>query len=179
MTDAGTDAGEFILIGKVAKPHGVRGEVKIYPFSGQPENFSAYRSICITGGDSKQDKLPVEIEKSRAQGKYALLKLAGCSTREDAERLTGSEVWLARSELPELDSTEYYWLELEGKRVISEDGLELGTITAIFETGAHDILQVESNSGEYLIPFHEDFVVSLDGMKVVMKLPPGLLEING
>lgn len=178
MTDAGKDAGEFILIGKIAKPHGVRGEIKVYPYSGQPENFSDYRSIWLAGDDGTRDLLPVAIEKRRVQGKFALLKLAGCSTREDAENLTGKEVWLARTELPELGNSEYYWLELVGKKVATEDGLELGKVTAVFETGAHDILHVDSKNGEYLIPFHEDFIVSLDKVKVVLSLPPGLLDIN-
>ena len=79
MTAAGIDTGKFILLGKISKPHGIRGEIKIYPYSGQPENFLAYRNIFVARGE--QDEMQeFAVEKSRVQGKLAMVKLAGCST---------------------------------------------------------------------------------------------------
>lgn len=177
MDYAGIDTGEFVLLGKVSKPHGIRGEIKIYPYSGQPENFHAYREVFIAQS-SKRELVRYAIEKCRVQGKLALLKLAGCSTRLDAEELVGSEIWLRREDLPEPDDTEYYWLDLEDKKVVTEDGRELGKVTAIFDTGAHDIITVTGNGREYLIPVHESFVVRVDENEIVLRLPPGLLDIN-
>lgn len=177
MASAGTDAGEFVLLGKVTKPHGIRGEVKIYPYSGQPENFLHYSKVFIDQ-ISSSDLVPYVIRKSRVQGKLAVVELAGCSTRNDAEELAGREIWLMHDDLPELDDTEYYWLDLENKRVVTEDGLELGTVTEIIETGAHDIINVAGPDQEYLIPVHEHFVLRIDENEVVLRLPPGLLDIN-
>jgi len=177
MVAAGGDAGEFILIGKVAKPHGVRGEIKVYPYSGQPENFQAYVRIFV-GWEKDRDLHPYAIEQCRVQGKLALLKLAGCTSREVAEEMVGREIWLHRNDLAELEDTEYYWLDLEGKKVITEDGLELGKVTAIYETGAHDIISVTGRDEEYLIPVHKDFIVRIDETEVVLSPPPGLLDIN-
>lgn len=177
MISAGTDTGEFVLLGKVSKPHGIRGEVKIYPYSGQPENFLAYGKVFIDQNSNKE-LVPYAVESCRVQGKLALLKLVACSTRENAEKLVGREIWLRREDLPELDDTEYYWLDLEDKRVVTEDGRELGKVTAIFDTGAHDIITVSGNGHEYLIPVHESFVVRIDKNEIVLRLPPGLLDIN-
>lgn len=177
MVSAGTETGEFILLGKVAKPHGIRGEIKVYPYSGQPENFNAYRKVFMAS-DSGRELLPYAVEQSRVQGKLAVLKLTGCSTREDAQNLVGREIWLLRRDLPPPDDSEYYWLDLENKQVVTEDGQELGKVAAIFATGAHDIISVTGSGREYLIPVHEEFIVRIDDVKVVLRLPPGLLDIN-
>jgi 16S rRNA processing protein RimM len=173
----GAETGKFILLGKVAKPHGIHGEVKIYPYSGQPENFTAYSRIFIAGGSSNE-LAPYAIEKSRVQGKLALLKLADCSSRQAAEDLVGKEIWLQREDLPELVDSEYYWLDLEGKMAVTEDGRKLGEVTAIFATGAHDVMSVSGSDGEYLIPVLERFIVRIDEFEVVLNVPPGLLDIN-
>ncbi|MDW7772055.1 MAG: ribosome maturation factor RimM [Desulfobulbaceae bacterium] len=178
MDAAGADAGDFILLGKISKPHGTRGELKIYPYSRQPENFMAYSRIWVAPDSGDKEFIPYVVEQSRVQGKLALLKLAGCSTREDAEELVGSEIWLRRKDLPDLNEAEYYWLDLKDKKAVTEDGRELGKITAIFETGGHDILSVTGSSREYLIPVHEEFIVRIEEFEVVLKLPPGLLEMN-
>jgi len=178
MDSAGADTGKYILLGKVAKPHGIRGEIKIYPYSGQPENFYDYHEVFLLR-DTGCDLIAYNVEKCRVQGKFVLLKLTGCSARKDAELLVGSEIWLRRRDLPELGGAEYYWLELEGKQAITEDGRLLGKITGIYGTGAHDIISVTGHGREYLIPIHEEFIVRLDKSEVILKLPPGLLDING
>lgn len=177
MVSAGTGAGEYIVLGKVSKPHGIRGEIKIYPYSGQPENFLAYSRVFITA-DAGSGLIPYAVEQCRVQGKLAVLKLTGCTTREDAEQLVGREIRLRREDLPEPDDTEYYWLDLENKKAVTEEGRELGTVTAIYQTGAHDIIGVTGSGHEYLIPVHEEFIVRIDENEVVLKLPPGLLEMN-
>ena len=177
MTSAGTDTGDFILLGKVTKPHGIRGEVKVYPFSGQPENFLHYREVFFALRE-EGERIPYTVEKCRVQGNQVLLQLKGCSTRSEAEELVGRQVWLDSQDLPELEKDEYYWHDFVGKRVITEDGNELGKVTGILETGAHDILAVNDQNNEYLIPVIDTFLISYDDNEVVLKLPPGLLDIN-
>jgi 16S rRNA processing protein RimM len=177
MTAAGHDTGDFILLGKVTKPHGIRGEVKVYPYSEQPENFLAYRKVFVASG-SGDEWIPYSIEKSRVQGKLVLLKLSGCSTRNAAEELVGMEIQLHRDELPEPADNEYYWLDFEGKQAVTDKGRILGRVTGIITTGAHDILAVSGDRQEYLIPVQESFIVRYDKNRVVLSLPPGLLDIN-
>ena len=176
MTSAGSDTGDFILLGKVTKPHGIRGEVKVYPYSGQPENFLDYREVFFTFNEG--ERIPYTVEKSRVQGKLVILKLKECTTRNQAEEMIGHEIWLNKNDLADLDDDEYYWHDLVGKRVATKDGDRIGTIKGILETGAHDILAIEDQGREYLVPFNEAFVVTVDDTEVVLDLPPGLLEIN-
>ena len=91
MAPAGVNTGEYVLLGKVTKPHGIRGEVKIFPFSGQPENFLEYEEI-ILAPEGSEKRVPYRIIKARVQGKQALVQLEGCSTRTDAESLVGWQV---------------------------------------------------------------------------------------
>ena len=177
MAAGGIAAGEFVLLGKITKPHGIRGEVKVYPFSGQPENFLNYRNILLATENS-EERIPYGIDKARVQGKLVLLQLSGCTTRNEAEALVGRQVWLRRRDLPDLEDDEFYLLELEGKNVVTSDGLELGKVTGVLATAGHDILAITGKQQEYLIPVEKSFIVRIGDKEVVLEVPPGLLEIN-
>ncbi|GAB4338551.1 MAG: ribosome maturation factor RimM [Desulfobulbaceae bacterium] len=174
---SGTAADELVLLGKVTKPHGIRGEVKMYPYSGRPENFLQYREVLL-GTEQDPQRIPYGIEKARVQGKQVLLKLEGCETRAQADSLAGMQVWLRKSDLPELNEDEFYLLELEGKRVVTTGGRQLGRVAAVLETAAHDILSIRDGRREYLVPVREGLVVRLGEDEVVLDVPPGLLDIN-
>jgi 16S rRNA processing protein RimM len=177
MTRTGIAAGDFILLGKITRPHGIRGEVKMLPYSGLPENFLHYREIFI-GSEGSEKRIPYTIEHCRSQGGMVLLRMNGCIDRGQAEALAGMEVWLRRRDLPEPGQDEFYLIDLIGKRAVTVDNRVVGEITGILETGAHDILSVAGDSHEYLIPLRSEFIVSFDDHEVLLRLPPGLLEIN-
>ncbi|MCL7489640.1 MAG: ribosome maturation factor RimM [Desulfobulbaceae bacterium] len=177
MAAGGINAGEFVLLGKITKPHGIRGEVKVYPFSGQPENFLNYKNILL-GMEDSEERIPYRIDKARIQGKMVLLQLRDCTTRNEAESLVGRQVWLRRSDLPAPEEDEFYLLELEGKNVVTIDGQELGRVTGVLATAGHDILTVTGMRHEYLIPVEKSFIVRIDDKEVVLDVPPGLLDIN-
>ncbi len=177
MTVAGTAAGEYVLLGKVAQPHGIRGEIKVYPYSGQQDNFLGYKKIFLAAGEDEA-WIPYTVESSRVQGQLALLKLSGVTSRNDAELLVGRAVWLRRRDLPRLKKGEYYWSDLVGKRAVTDEGRELGRVKSVMATAAHDILTVTDQGQEYLIPLNDEFLVRLDENEVVLNLPPGLLEMN-
>ena len=174
---AGTAAGEFVLLGRITKPHGIRGEVKVYLFSSQPENFLNYQDILL-GTEDNEDRIPYKVIKARVQGKQVLVQLESCTTRTEAESLVGWQVWVHYNDLPELDSDEFYLLELEGKKVVTTDGLELGMVTGVLDTAAHDILVITGIDHEYLIPVQKEFFVQIGDEEVLIDVPPGLLEIN-
>lgn len=174
---AGRAAGETVLLGRITKPHGIRGEVKVHPFSGRPENFLQYRNVLL-GPEEGGDRIPYRIEQARVQGKQVLLQLSGCTDRNGAEALVGRQVWLRREDLPAPDDDEFYLLDLEGKRVVTADGLQLGQVTGFLETSAHDILIITGKSQEYLVPVQKGFIVTIGDDEVVLDVPPGLLDIN-
>jgi len=176
VSAAGT-AGETVLLGRITKPHGIRGEVKVHPFSGRPENFLHYREILL-GPEKREQRIPYRIEKARVQGRQVLLQLSGCDDRNRAESLVGWQVWLRREDLPAPGEDEFYLLELEGKRVVTTGGDELGQVTGVMETAAHDILLITGRSREYLVPVQKGFIVRIGDDEVVLDVPPGLLDIN-
>ena len=170
---------DFVIIGEVVKPHGIRGEVKVYLYSERPENLKQHKKIILQeSAGSGTEKY--NVVKSREQGKLAILRLEGVGTREAAEALQGSKIWLDKADFPELNSDEYYWHQLEGLRVMTEAGQELGRVTNIFNTTAHDIMVVTGAGNEFMIPVKGDIIRDIDeqGGKITISPPPGLLEIN-
>jgi 16S rRNA processing protein RimM len=114
---------------------------------------------------------PVELQEARLYGSGILLKLGGYDDRDAVTRLVGCELAIRREQLPALAPGEYYWLELEGLRVLTVDGLELGRVERLFETGANDVIVV-AGERERLIPFiRGDVVKRID-------LEQGLIEVD-
>jgi 16S rRNA processing protein RimM len=167
------------LIGEIVKPHGIRGEVKAYLYSEQPENLKQYKKIVLQEPAGSGTET-YSIIKSREQGKLAILQLENVGTREAAEALQGSRIWVNKVDFPTLDSDEYYWHQLKGLIVMTETGQELGRVTKIFNTTAHDIMVVSGAGHEFMIPVKDDIIRNIDeqGGKIVISPPPGLLEIN-
>ena len=167
----------MLLIGKVLKPHGIKGELKILPFSGNPDELLGVDEICLGG---KLDSLTYKVEKARSQGKFLVLKLVGVGDRNTSDTLIGLEAWVSQEILPELAPDEFYWYEMEGLEVSTVDGRLLGRVTSLLDTGAHDVLVIKGAGGEYLVPAINEIIVNVDqqARTLVIDPPPGLLEIN-
>ncbi|HHD56415.1 MAG TPA: 16S rRNA processing protein RimM, partial [Desulfobulbaceae bacterium] len=170
---------DFILLGKVSKAHGIRGEVKIYPYSGHPEQFAAVYRRLYLAMDKESPPVLYEVEHSRVQGKQVLIKLANCLDRTAAEQLAGFLVYAQSQDLPKLSKEEFYLHELEGKELMDTAGNVLGFSSHIITAGAQDLLLVRHGDKEYMVPIVRDFIVAIEKERVVLDLPPGLMEING
>ena len=170
---------DLVMIGEIVKPHGIRGEVKVYSYSERPENFKHYKKIVLQEPAGSGTEI-YKVVKSREQGKLAILQLEGVASREAAEALQGSTVWLKKADFPKLDSDEYYWHQLEGLLVLTESGQELGKVSKLFSTSAHDIMVVTGAGHEYMIPVNGDIIRKIDEQegKIIISPPAGLLEIN-
>jgi len=179
IIDVGVAHGGQIAVGKVAKAHGIKGELKVYPFSGRPDDFRGYRLLTLVEPVQGLARA-YEVEQCRPLGNLVLLQLAGLSGRSAAEGLRGWEVRIDREFLPVLGAATFYWHDLVGLPVLSDTGQELGLVTSILVTPAHDILVITGAGGEYLIPVVAECVVGLapDGKVLLVTPPPGLLEMN-
>jgi len=170
---------DLVMIGEVVKPHGIRGEIKVYVFSEKPRNFKQYKEIFLqgpTGGSTESFK----VVKSREQGKLAILQLENVGTRETAEDLQGCIILINKADLPVLDSDEYYWQQLNGLLVVTDAGQEIGRVTKLFNTTAHDIMVVTGMGQEFMIPVQGNIIKEIDeqGGIIIISPPPGLLDIN-
>ncbi|MCB2183850.1 MAG: ribosome maturation factor RimM [Desulfobulbaceae bacterium] len=168
-----------VAIGKITKPHGIKGELKVFPYSGSAENFAFYTRFFLFCSGEENGRW-FDIHKVRSQGRFAVVSLEGVKDRNASESLTGCEVWVARHEMPELPEDEFYWQDLLGLDVLTVDGEQLGKVSDLLSTGAHDILVVKGAGREYMIPALDEFVVEIDEESgtIQVDLPDGLLEMN-
>ena len=173
------DLDNFVLVGRVSKPHGIKGELKIFPYSGHPEDFTFFKEVLLLQRDKSEGKA-FTVTRSRGQGKFAILKLDGVEGRDASESFSGQEVWTRMEMLPPLEDDEFYWHEMVGLQVVTDAGRQLGTVTSLFTSGAQDILVITGTGQEYLIPAQNEFIVTLDNETntLVVSPPAGLLEIN-
>lgn len=178
MNNAGGQVKSFVLLGKVVKAHGIRGEVKIYSFAEAAENLNGYKKFYMSADDG-DTHMAYTAKSVRAQGGGAIVSLKECVNRNQAEMLVGQGVWVDIDDLPELDDGEFYLHSLQGKQAVTVEGQNLGKIVSVIAGRGQDLLSIQSDDKEYLIPFVSDFIVEHGDDEIVFSLPPGLLEING
>ncbi|TWI58743.1 16S rRNA processing protein RimM [Pseudomonas duriflava] len=156
---------DLVVLGKIVSVYGVRGEVKVYSFTDPLDNLLDYPNwILRREGNVRY----MSVASGRLHGKVLTAKLKGLDDREEARALAGFEICIPRSELPDLDEGDYYWYQLEGLRVINQDGQWLGMIDHMLETGSNDVMVVKPCTGslddrERLLPYIlEQYVLSID-----------------
>lgn len=178
MTDTFSfPADRYILIGKVGKPHGLHGEVRLHLYSGQPENVHSYGHLVLVSTAGRLSP-SLQVATCRTQGKAAIVGFESIVGRESAEGLVGMGVLLDRQDLPKAGDGELYWYQFDGLQVVTSDGRALGRVQKIFSNGAQDILVVGEGNQEYLIPILDSIIVRRTDEELVVAPPPGLLEIN-
>jgi 16S rRNA processing protein RimM len=163
--------GRRILLGRVAGAFGVRGEVKLLSWTDPRDALFRYQPWTLRTGDAERE---VEGVRGRDTGKLVIARFPGVDTREQAEALAGTEIWVPREHLPPPGPGEYYWVDLEGLKVETTEGVVLGTVSHLFETGANDVMVVAGDR-QRLVPFVTgQYIVSVDfgAGKVVVDWDP-------
>jgi 16S rRNA processing protein RimM len=148
----------MVVMARVAGPFGVKGWVKLQVFTERVDGLLDY-PVWWIGQDGGWE--PVEVEQGAAHGAALVARLKGIDDREQAAVLRGRDVAVPRAELPPNEEGEYYWTDLEGLRVGNLQGEALGMVTGLLETGASQVLVVQSER-ERLIPFVSAVVKSVD-----------------
>lgn len=140
------DSKEKILLGHVTGVVGLQGWVKVHSDTNPRDNITGYKHWWLKQSDHwKQWK----VTSGRPQGKTIVAKLEGVSTPEEAAVLIGSTIAVDRAEMPALASGEYYWADLTGMLVRTIDGIEIGPVVRLFETGANDVVIVSDQRPDY------------------------------
>ena len=189
----------FVVVGEVIRAKGVRGELLVRPTTASIERFLSLRSVWIgkTGREADpqaERQIPREeareaegqssrrnflVERSKIQGELALVKLGGIDSREEAVELGGLALEIPRSEVPPHPEGEHYMFELVGMKVTRTDGIELGAVAEVMETGSNIVYVVKSRDGkETLIPATRDVVEKLDyeNSEILVRPVPGLFD---
>lgn len=162
--------GRLVIIGRAARPFGVKGELKITPYT---QSFEAFeRSATLVFDHESRTIRSLRIHKGAV-----LVLLEGVNSPEEAQGLVGSLVKTDRENLPPKEEDEYYWFELIDLQVITTSGESLGRVTGLMETGANDVLHVEGPRGEVLLPLIDEVVLEIDieGGRMVVDPLEGLI----
>ncbi len=161
-------AKDRVVIGRAGAPHGVRGELRIFPLTDYPERFQGMERVYVG-----EDLLP--ITGVRYQNEKILLRFAGFDSREKAAALTGRFLSVDRAEAVPLAEGEYYTFDIIGLAVSDEAGQDLGTVTEVIQTGSNDVYVVskKGQAAQTLVPALKSVVREIDlaGGRMVVALP--------
>jgi 16S rRNA processing protein RimM len=164
----------LICVARIGAAHGVRGAVKLWTFTEDPFAVKRYGPLL-----SKDGKRQFELAQAREAKDHLVATFKGVTTRDEAERLNGIELYVAREKLPATDEDEYYHADLIGLAAVTTDGDALGRVLAIHNFGAGDIIEITPLKGAtMLLPFTNAVVPKVDiaGGRVVIAMPQ---EIEG
>jgi len=167
---------DLVLVGKILGAHGVKGTCKIQSYAESLEIFKSGEILLVSRPDGGENRY--KIDWIRPHSRWALLALKQVTCRDQAKSLIGSELFVEKAKLPQLESGAYYWFDLIGLNVYTSDDRHIGRLDSIIETGANDVYVIKNNDRETLIPALESIVKSIDIESKIMRveLPEGLEE---
>ena len=166
---------DLFRVGVIANTHGVRGEVKVFPTTQEPERFKKLKDVIL---DTGKEKIDLEVKGVRFFKNLVIVKFKGIDNINDIEMYKGRDLWVPREEAQELDEDEYYIGDLIGMEVVLEDNTHFGTLKDVMETGANDVYVVElPDHQEVLLPAIKECILDVDLEENVMTvhLMKGLL----
>jgi len=147
-----------IQLGAIQGVFGIKGWLKVFSFCRPKEQILDYSNWELRTPNNAD---VYELQEGKLHGNNIVAKLQNIDDRTQAETLVRAEIWVVKSELPDLKEEEYYWFQLEGLTVITADGEQLGQVKRMMETGANDVIVVqdEIDKQEFLIPYVREQVV--------------------
>ena len=174
---------DLFQVGVITAPHGVRGEVKVFPTTDDNARFKNLKTVLLDQGRGTRE---LEIEGVKFFKNMVILKFKGIDDRNDVERMRQAKLLVTRENAVELGKDEYFIANLIGLRAIDEEGEAFGTISDVIQTGANDVYVVTTKQGEeVMIPAIKDCILEVsveeqDGQAgyVRIHLLPGLLDLN-
>jgi 16S rRNA processing protein RimM len=167
-----------VLLGDIGAAQGLKGEVRIRSFTEDPTHIGAYGAL-----EDETGARSIEIESLRLGPKGVVARIKGVVTRNAAEALTGTKLYVPRSRLPEREEDEWYYADLVGLVALDTHGAALGTVVAVHNFGAGDLLEIrtEASGTNVLVPFTRATVpeIDIETGRLVLDPPEGLFEAEG
>lgn len=173
---------KYYTVGDIVNTHGIRGELKILPKTDFPDvRFDRGSVLYIVPPQASRPVAEVKVERARPQKNVYILKLEGFDSINDVEKWKGASLKITDSQLLELPEDEYYYHQIAGCRVVTEDQIELGTVTEILAPGANDVWVVTPDAGKgkpFMLPVIDEVVLDVDveRKRITVHLLEGLLE---
>lgn len=174
----GNVAPNFLLIGEILRPHGVHGELKVRVLTEYPERIPSIPVVYAGAGVHASNPRPLHVETMRMHQGFALIRFHEAPDRTAAERLRGLYLMVRLEDAVPLEEGEFYLFQVVGLPVRTVDGLELGVVTEVLETGANDVYVVNGGAyGEVLVPVTPETIVrtGIEEHLLTVRLPDGLL----
>lgn len=168
---------ECFSLGKITKPHGLKGEVIIWLDVDIPENYMDLDGLFL---EIKGQLVPYIIEELQIRGKKSIVKFEDINTIEATEAIVDAEAYLPIKKLPKLKGKQFYYHEVIGYMLYDTNTeKDLGQLKAIYESTGQDLFAIDINESEVLIPIVDNFLVGVDHAekKITVALPDGLLEV--
>lgn len=158
---------DFLLIGEITKPQGVQGELKLRPITCDPTRFEGMTYAFVKDGENYKR---VEISVRRAGADAVFLRMEGVLTRNDAERMRGTQLFIDRANAVELDEDSAFICDLIGLTGKLSDGGEIGRLIDVMQPGGNDVYVFKGARGEVLVPALKSVVKKVDLEQGVMLL---------
>ena len=150
---------EYLMIGEITKPQGVRGEVKIRPCTCDPDRFDGLETVYVKRGEGFA---PMNIHVNRLSGDAVFASVEGVTDRDQAEKLRGTLIYIDRAHAVALDDDTTFLADLYGLRGLTDDGRDLGELTDVMQPGGNDVYVFKGPLGEVLVPALKSVVLKVD-----------------
>ncbi|MEZ3463530.1 MAG: ribosome maturation factor RimM [Lachnospiraceae bacterium] len=167
---------DLLQVGAITQPHGIHGEVKVFPTTNDVKRFKKLKEVIL---DTGREQKVLEIEGVKFFKQYAILKFKGYDNINDIEKYKGKPLLVTRENAVKLGRDEYFIADLIGIEVYDEDGKYLGVLQKVIETGANDVYEVKFEDGrEVLFPAIRQCILDVDmeNRKMKVHIMDGLLD---
>ena len=167
---------DLLQVGIITQPHGVHGEVKVFPTTNDVKRFKKLKEVLL---DTRKEKITLEIESVKFFKQYAILKFRGFDSINDIEKYKGTPLLVTRENAVKLGQDEYFIADLIDMAVYDEQEQYLGVLTNVIETGANDVYEVKFEDGrQILFPAIKQCILNVDmeGRKMKVHIMDGVLD---
>jgi 16S rRNA processing protein RimM len=165
----------WVRIGKIVAPHGLHGQMRVYPLTDFPQRFLSTQELAL---ELPAGPVVHQVERAQLQGGMCILKLAGVCERSEAEKLRETFLLVGEERVVPLPENRYYIYQLLGLPVYTEQGRLLGKLAEVLPTGGNDVWVVQTQTGQILLPAIRQVIrgVDLEAKRIVVHLLPGLSD---
>lgn len=170
---------EKLRVGTIVTTHGLKGEVKVYPTTDEPERFYDLKKVWLDRSGKMENMIQLEVENVRFSKNLALVKFKEYDSIDDVMAIRKGELYVDRADAIPLAEGEYFVGDIIGCRVLDENDAELGTVKEFIETGAHDVMLVKTDGKDLMIPYCDPFIIEKAPEEgyIRVHLIPGLLDL--